>query len=79
MISNILRSVLLKSINAMMIGGVMERIVAKILDEVFKRISPELRDHIKKFVIELEARAKVTTNPWDDLAVVVLKAALNID
>ena len=70
---------LLKTINAMMIGGVMERIVAKILDEVFKRISPELREHIKKFVIELEARAKATTNPWDDLAVVVLKAALNIE
>jgi hypothetical protein len=62
-----------------MIGGVMERIVAKILDEVFKRISPEIKGSIKAFIIDLEVKAKATSNPWDDLAVVVLKAAMNIE
>jgi len=75
----LLRIVLLKSIKAMMIGGVMERIVAKILDEVFKRISPELKKSIHDFVLDLEVKAKATPNPWDDLAVVIIKAAMNIE
>ncbi|GAI52403.1 unnamed protein product [marine sediment metagenome] len=39
-------------------------------------ISPELRKGLEVWLNELEARAKKTPNPWDDVFVGILKSVL---
>ena len=51
----------------------------RILTEILKLISPDLREAIKKLVLDLEEKAKLTPNPWDDLFVWALKKILAID
>ncbi len=57
----------------------MEKIVVRVLQEIIKRISPELKEEVEKAVYILEQKAAATKNPWDDLAVKILKVALGID
>ena len=57
----------------------MEKLVVRIIETILNRISPELRREINEFVLKLEVAAEATDNPWDDLAVMVLKIALGID
>lgn len=59
-------------------GVFMEKIIARIVQEIINRLSPEMKDAIKQAVVKLETSAAATENPWDDLAVQILKAALNI-
>ena len=61
-------------------GVIMEKVIARILEEIVKKLSPGLRAEIKKKVLELEAYAKGTvTNPWDDIGVMILKILLGIE
>jgi len=50
-----------------------------VIKQVFKRLSPVIRGKIEHFVLALEADARETTNPWDDLAVDLIKAILDIE
>jgi len=56
----------------------MNEILFRLIGLIIKVISPELRAELLKFVAQLEARAKATTNDWDDVLVGVLKLVLNI-
>jgi len=57
----------------------MERIIARIFEEILNRMSPELQRAIAEKVIELEKVAKGTVNPWDDVGVILLKIVLKIE
>jgi len=57
----------------------MEKIAAKILAEVLKRLSPELKAFIAEKIQEFEVKAKASENPWDDLFVMVLKIIFDIE
>lgn len=50
----------------------------RIIAMVFGVMSPELRTGITGYVKRLEADAKKTPNPWDDIFVGLLKSILNI-
>ena len=54
----------------------MDNWVAMIVRQLLAVISPELRTAMVEFVGELEKRAKETPNPWDDIAVGILKTVL---
>ncbi len=45
---------------------------------ILAAISPELRKAVVEFVISLEAKAKTTPNPLDDIVVDILKTLLGI-
>ena len=60
-------------------GVIMEKIIAKIVENVIARMSPQLRDAIEGLVEKLETVAKETKNPWDDLLVIILKVALGME
>ena len=47
-----------------------------ILQKILEKISPEIREALGQFLNELEAKAKLTPNLWDDVIVYVLKKAL---
>lgn len=40
--------------------------------------SPEIRENVKEWVLDLEQKAKATPNPMDDILVGLLKTLLNI-
>ena len=42
------------------------------------KISPQIRELFVSFVKELTIRAAETPNPWDDIAVAILKTLTNI-
>lgn len=50
----------------------------RIVGLVIGQISPELRNGMITFVKNLEAQAKKTPNPWDDIFVDILRSVLNI-
>ncbi len=52
----------------------MDNFVIFLLD----RISPQIRELFVKFVKELSIRAAETPNPWDDIAVSILKTLTQI-
>jgi len=60
-------------------GKIMDKIIAKIIEKILSNISDDFRSEIVAFVETLEIKANLTKNPWDDLAVYVLKIALDID
>lgn len=62
-----------------LMGGFMEKLIAKIIEKVVKKLSPEFKQTINQFVLELEIKAEATDNPWDDIAVMILKVALGIE
>jgi len=49
-----------------------------LLDKFLNSISGDLREAIKKSLIEWEAKAKETPNPVDDLVVKFLRILLNV-
>ncbi len=49
----------------------------KILSILITNISPELKEQISETIKKLEAKAKATVNPFDDLVVELLKAILD--
>jgi len=55
------------------------KILATIIEELLKRISPEIRMSIRKWLGELEQKAKETKNPWDDLFVALLRIVFGIE
>ena len=54
----------------------MEKWWARILQMILDRISPELRKALKDLIDRLEAQAKATPNPIDDILVAVLRVVL---
>lgn len=47
-----------------------------IITKILEKVTPEIREALGKFLNELEAKAKLTPNLWDDVIVFVLKKAL---
>ena len=47
-----------------------------ILQKILEKVSPEIREALGKFINELEAKAKLTPNLWDDVIVFLLKKVL---
>ncbi len=47
-----------------------------VFETIVQQVTPELRQLIEKFVLELEAKAKATKSPYDDIAVAILKGVL---
>ena len=45
----------------------------KLLKKIIETISPQLRDFIKEMLTKMEAKAKETDNPLDDILVLVLR------
>ncbi len=56
----------------------MNKILAKILENVLSSMSGNIRAELVEFVGKLEISAAATTNPWDDLLVDIIKVALDI-
>lgn len=52
--------------------------VAGFLPDILELISPELREALNGFVLDLQAKAKETSTYWDDFLVGLLKAALGV-
>jgi len=57
----------------------MQKILARIVEELLKRMSPEIREELEQAVLKLEIKAKATVNPWDDLLVFLLKIVLEME
>jgi len=55
------------------------RILATVLEELLKRVSPEIRLSIRKWIQELEKNAKETKNPWDDLFIALIKIVFGME
>lgn len=49
-----------------------------LVQQMLSVISPEIRKAVIEFVNQLEAAAKKTDNPWDDIVVGILKTVLVI-
>jgi len=60
-------------------GNIMQKILARIVEELLKRMSPEIREELEQAVLKLEIKAKATVNPWDDLLVFLLKIVLEME
>ena len=52
--------------------------LAMLLEQVVKQMSPDIREGMVKFVLQLEKNAKATSNPWDDIFVGIVKFVLVI-
>ena len=52
--------------------------ILRLITLIVGSASPELRQLIKEWVLELEKRAKETPNPFDDVLVGLIKIVLNI-
>jgi hypothetical protein len=48
-------------------------IILEILEKLLKGISPKIREAILEFLKDLEAKAKETPNPIDDIVVLLLR------
>ena len=60
-------------------GVIMEKLLVRIIETALGQMSPQLRATIIELVKNLEATAEATKNPWDDILVMILKIALNIN
>lgn len=56
----------------------MENWVAVLLKQIITQMSPGIRTALVQFVNKLDESAKQTDNPWDDVAVGLLKLVLLI-
>ncbi|MBA7618693.1 hypothetical protein ES703_26024 [subsurface metagenome] len=52
--------------------------ILRIITMVLSVMTPELRENMTSFVKNMEAAAKKTPNPWDDIFVGLLKSLLGI-
>lgn len=57
---------------------VLLQVVVQVLPLVWAAISPLLKEAIKDGLVSLEAKAKETDNPLDDIAVQILKDILEL-
>jgi len=57
-------------------GGEMQKIVIKILIALLPMVSSQLKEYFPDILKSLEAKAKATSNPLDDIFVMVLKGIL---
>ncbi len=57
----------------------MDKILARFIPLILSVISPEIKQLVADFVIQLEANAKKTPNPWDDMLVELLKVIIKTD
>jgi len=53
-----------------------EGLIAKLVPLIINTISPELKRLLCDFCSSLEAKARTTSNPWDDILAQVLKGIL---
>jgi len=58
--------------------NIMNNWIATLLGQVVAQMSPEIRKGMVEFVNKLEAQAKATPNPWDDIFVGIVKFVLVI-
>lgn len=56
----------------------MDKWLAILLKQIVTQVSPQLRAAMEEFVDKLEADAKETVNPWDDILVGLIKLVLAI-
>jgi len=50
--------------------------ILRLIGMIFSVASPELRKGIEEWLNNLDAQAKKTSNPWDDILVGLLKTLL---
>jgi len=50
--------------------------ILRLIGMIFSVASPELRKGLEQWLDNLEAQAKKTSNPWDDILVGLLKQLL---
>lgn len=53
--------------------------ILRLITLIVGAASPELRQLVKEWVIELDKRAKETPNPFDDVLVGLIKIVLNVN
>lgn len=53
-----------------------ERLIIAIVVQMLANMSPVIRQNMVSWLKNLEVEAKKTDNPWDDILVMLLKAAL---
>lgn len=53
-------------------------LIVKLFNILLANISDDIKGLLPNFITQLEDKAKVTANPWDDLAVSVIKSLLNL-
>jgi len=56
----------------------MEKILAKIIEQIIKNMSQDLRKDLEELIRKWEVKAKVSVNPWDDLVILIVKVAMGI-
>jgi len=57
---------------------IMENWMTALVRQVLTLVSPNIKKALVDFVKKLEADAKATPNPWDDIAVGLLEFILDI-
>jgi len=53
-------------------------VLLKLVRLVLTQMSPALREALKAFVADWEAKSRQTSNPWDDVLVDFIKAVLGL-
>jgi len=56
----------------------MNELLLRILVLVVTMLSPAVRIVVTEFLTRLEAEAKKTANPWDDILVAILKTLIPV-
>ena len=56
-----------------------KKLIATLIGEIIQELTPALRERLRDVVLELEADAQATDNPFDDLAVAALKTLLSTE
>jgi len=52
--------------------------LVQLISQILIGMSPQLREGLKTWIRDMEAEAKTTENPWDDIFVGILKTVLGI-
>ncbi|MBA7492404.1 hypothetical protein ES702_02954 [subsurface metagenome] len=55
------------------------QLLATLLFQIIKHISPVIKESMKGFIAELKIRARATDNPFDDLLVLLLEGIFSIE
>lgn len=55
-----------------------QEILIKILVSAVQNATPAMRQALLDYLDEWEAKAKTTTNPFDDLLILILKALIGV-
>jgi predicted ATPase len=54
----------------------MEKLFIQIAKYILEKMSPQMREAACRLVLELEAKAQETANPWDDMLVKIARVVL---